>query len=59
MPRQLAADLADQIRVQAERSGAQEAETYLETYTTTEARIRQGQIELLSQSAVSECERRW
>jgi PmbA protein len=52
MPRQLASDLADKIRVQAERSGAQEAETYLETNTTTEVRIRQGQIELLSQSVV-------
>jgi len=52
MPRQLANDLADKIRVQAERSGAQEAETYLETNTTTEVRIRQGQIELVSQSAV-------
>ena len=52
MPRQPAYDLADKVRVQAERSGAQEVETYLETNTTIEVRIRQGQLELLSQSAI-------
>jgi PmbA protein len=52
MPRQTAIDLAEKVRIQAERSGAQEAETYLESSTTTEVRIRQGQIELLQQSAV-------
>ncbi len=52
MPRQLAIDLAEKIRIQAERSGAQEAETYLESSTTTEVRLRQGQIELLQQSGV-------
>ena len=52
MPRQSAVDLAERIRIQAERSGAQEAESYLETSTTTEVRIRQGQIELLQQAGV-------
>jgi PmbA protein len=52
MPHQLAIDLAEKIRIQAERSGAQEAESYLESSTTTEVRLRQGQIELLQQSAV-------
>ena len=52
MAGQPAVDLAEKIRVQAERSGAQEAESYLETSTTTEARIRSGQIELLQQSVV-------
>lgn len=53
MARQNAVDLADKVRVQAERSGAQEAEVYVEQSTTTEVRIRQGQIELLQQAAVS------
>ena len=53
MARLNAIDLADKIRVQAERSGAQEAEVYVEQSTTTEVRIRQGQIELLQQSSVS------
>jgi len=52
MPRQSAIDLAEKVRIQAERSGAQEAETYLESSTTTEARLRQGQVELLQQSAI-------
>jgi len=52
MPRQPATDLAEKVRVLAERSGAQEAESYLESSTTTEVRIRQGQIELVQQSAV-------
>ena len=52
MPRQSAVDLAEKVRVQAERSGAQEAETYIESSTTTEVRLRQGQIELLQQSIV-------
>jgi PmbA protein len=52
MARQPAIDLAEKIRVQAERSGAQEAESYLETSTTTEVRLRSGQIELLQQSVI-------
>ena len=52
MPRQSAVDLAEKVRIQAERSGAQEAESYLESSSTTEVRLRQGQIELLSQSTV-------
>ena len=52
MPRQSAVDLAERIRIQAERSGAQEAETYLESGTTTEARLRQGQVELFQQSSI-------
>jgi len=52
MPRQSAVDLAEKVRVQAERSGAQEAEVYVEASTTTEVRIRQGQIELLNQAAM-------
>ncbi|HXF59298.1 MAG TPA: TldD/PmbA family protein [Candidatus Saccharimonadales bacterium] len=52
MARQTAIDLADKIRIQAERSGAQEAEVYVEQSTTTEVRLRQGVIELLQQSSV-------
>src|SRR2546428_10414717 len=52
MARQSAVDLAEKVRVQAERSGAEEAETYLESSTTTEVRLRQGQVELLQQSIV-------
>jgi PmbA protein len=52
MARQTAIDLADKIRVQAERSGAQEAEVYVEQSTTTEVRLRQGVIELLQQSSI-------
>ncbi len=52
MPRQSAVDLAEKVRIQAERSGAQEAETYLESSTITEVRLRQGQIELLQQSSI-------
>lgn len=52
MARQSAIDLADKIRVQAERSGAQEAEVYVEQSTTTEVRMRSGVIELLQQSSV-------
>ena len=52
MARQSAIDLADKIRVQAERSGAQEAEVYVEQSTTTEIRMRSGVIELLQQSSV-------
>ena len=53
MARLNAIDLADKVRVQAERSGAQEAEVYVEQSTTTEVRIRQGQIELLQQTSIS------
>ncbi|HZI88976.1 MAG TPA: TldD/PmbA family protein, partial [Candidatus Polarisedimenticolia bacterium] len=52
MARQSAVELADKVRIQAERSGAQEAEVYVEQSTTTEVRIRQGVIELLQQSSV-------
>jgi PmbA protein len=52
MARQSAVDLAERVRVQAERSGAQEAESYLESSTTTEVRLRSGQVELLQQSSV-------
>ncbi len=52
MARQTAVELAEKVRIQAERSGAQEAESYLELSTTTEVRLRQGQIELLQQSVV-------
>jgi len=52
MPRQPAVELAEKVRIQAERSGAQEAESYLESSTTTEVRLRQGQIELLHQAVV-------
>src|SRR5882762_1041965 len=52
MARLSAIDLADKIRLQAERSGAQEAEVYVEQSTTTEVRMRSGVIELLQQSSV-------
>ncbi len=52
MPKQSAIDLVEKVRVQAERSGAQEAETYLDSGTITEVRIRQGQVELVQQSSI-------
>ena len=45
-------EILDRIRDLAQRSGAAEAEAYLEIVNFTEARVRQGEVEFLSQSAV-------
>lgn len=45
-------EILDRVRNLAQRSGAAEAEVYLEIVNFTEARVRQGEVEFLSQSAV-------
>jgi len=45
-------EIMDRVRSQAERSGAAEAETYLEVVRFREVRVRQREIELLQQSAI-------
>ncbi|HEY6573304.1 MAG TPA: TldD/PmbA family protein [Candidatus Eisenbacteria bacterium] len=45
-------EILDRVRDLAQRSGAAEAEAYLEIVNFTEARVRQGEVEFLSQSAV-------
>lgn len=45
-------EILDRVRDVAQRSGAAEAEAYLEIVTFTEARVRQGEVESLYQSAV-------
>ena len=43
----------ERIRVLAERSGAAEVETYFEFVTFAEARVREREVELLQQSAIT------
>jgi PmbA protein len=45
-------EILDRVRDLAQRSGAAEAEAYLEIVNVTEARVRQGEVEFLGQSAV-------
>lgn len=45
-------EIMDRVRTQAERSGAAEAETYLEVVRSREVRVRQREIELIQQSAI-------
>ena len=45
-------EIMDRVRTQAERSGAAEAETYLEVVRFREVRVRQREIELIQQSAI-------
>lgn len=45
-------EIMDRVRTQAERSGAAEAETYLEVVRSREVRIRQREVELIQQSAI-------
>jgi len=45
-------EIMDRVRTQAERSGAAEAETYLDVVTFREVRVRQREIELIQQSAI-------
>jgi PmbA protein len=45
-------EILDRVRGLAQRSGAAEAEAYLEIVNLTEARVRQGEVEYLAQSAV-------
>lgn len=51
MPTPSPQDLIDQVRQQAERSGAAEAEVFLEDGTLLEVRTRQREIEVVQQSA--------
>ena len=45
-------EIMERVRTQAERSGAAEAETYLEVVRSREVRVRQREIELIQQSAI-------
>src|SRR5512144_404332 len=45
-------DLMDRVRTNAERSGAAQAETFLEIVHFTEVRVRQREIELVQQSVI-------
>lgn len=45
-------EILDRVRNLAQRSGAAEAEGYLEIANFTEARVRQGEVEFLAQSAL-------
>jgi PmbA protein len=45
-------EILDRVRTLAQRSGAAEAEAYLEIVNFTEARVRQSEVEFLTQSAV-------
>lgn len=45
--------LAEAMRLQAERSGAQEAESIVEFTDVTEVRVRQGQVELMKKSLIA------
>jgi PmbA protein len=45
-------ELMDRVRTQAERSGAAEAETYVEVIRFREVRVRQREIELIQQSSI-------
>lgn len=46
-------DTLESVRQSAERSGAAEAETYFEFITLAEARYREREVELLTQSAIT------
>ncbi len=45
-------EILDRVRDLAQRSGAAEAEAYVEIVNVTEARVRQGEVEFLGQSAI-------
>jgi PmbA protein len=52
MPALTSREIMDRVRTLAERSGAAQAETYLETVRFTEVRVRQREVELVRQSAI-------
>lgn len=52
MPALSPQDLMEHVRTNAERSGAAEAETYLEVVRFTEVRVRQREVELVQQSSI-------
>jgi len=45
-------EVLERVRTLAQRSGAAEAEAYMEIANVTEARVRQGEVEFVTQSAV-------
>lgn len=53
MPIQNPKETLERIRTLAERSGAAEAETYFEFVTFAEARVREREVELVQQSAIT------
>ena len=53
MPVSRPQEVLDQVRSTAERSGAAEAETFFEFVRFVEVRYREGEIELLQQSAIT------
>ncbi|MGE5175090.1 MAG: TldD/PmbA family protein [Hyphomicrobiales bacterium] len=52
MPTLSPKDLMERVRTNAERSGAAEAETYMEIIRFTEVRVRQREVELVQQSSI-------
>jgi PmbA protein len=52
MPNFQPQEILDRVRSLAQRSGAAEAEAYLEIANFTDVRVRQGEVESLAQSAV-------
>jgi PmbA protein len=52
MPNFTPQEILDRVRSLAQRSGAAEAEAYLEIANFTDARVRQGEVEFLAQSSV-------
>ena len=52
MPNFTPQEILDRVRNLAQRSGAAEAEAYLEIANFTEARVRQTEVEYLTQSAI-------
>src|SRR5262249_35671923 len=52
MPNFTPQEILDRVRNLAQRSGAAEAEAYLEVANFTEVRVRQSEVEFLTQSAV-------
>jgi predicted Zn-dependent protease len=53
MPISRPEEVLNQVRTMAERSGAAEAEVYFEFVRFVEVRYREGEVELLQQSAVT------
>ena len=53
MPLSRPEEVLNNVRTMAERSGAAEAETFFEFVRFVEVRYREGEVELLQQSAIT------
>jgi predicted Zn-dependent protease len=53
MPISTPRETLERVRTLAERSGAAEVETYFEFVTFAEARVREREVELVQQSAIT------